>query len=296
MQHNYEAIVQTALTEPGKIAAAYSALHDFSIGNQWLAIMQLGRPEPIATLPAWKAVGRTVTRGQKAIELIMPVVKKVKAEVTETRQDEGSMFFIARRHWFGLSQTQGAEYVPNVPGFDIDKCIAEIGITKEPYQSMSGNSMGYAKTAEKIIAVSLLAFDPLKTSFHEIAHVLLHPNLTSDHEALRRDVKEIEAELTAYLVKMSLGHTANLEFSRGYIQNWMADTTLEKVRFPKVFAAADTILKAGRGDLIPVEPIRQAAGRQQGSPAESVHRHPEREAKEQRGVKTPRVQGMQVHY
>ena len=58
MQHNYEAIVQMALTEPGKIAAAYSALHDFSIGNQWLAIMQLGQPEPIATFPGWKAVGR----------------------------------------------------------------------------------------------------------------------------------------------------------------------------------------------------------------------------------------------
>jgi hypothetical protein len=63
---------------------------------------------------------------------------------------------------------------------------------------------------------------------------------------LARDVKEVEAELTAYLTCSSLGKTDKLEYSRGYIHNWMGDSTVEKVRFGKVFAAADAILKAGR--------------------------------------------------
>src|SRR5262249_47952955 len=74
-------------------------------------------------------------------------------------------------------------------------------------------------------------------------------------DRLTRDVKEVEAELTAYLTKSALGQTQNLEYSRGYIQNWVGDGTVEKVRFGKVFGAADAILKAGR-----LEPDRPAGG------------------------------------
>jgi hypothetical protein len=43
------------------------------MGNEWLAIIELGRAEPIHTFPGWKAIGRHVKKGAKAIELIMPV-------------------------------------------------------------------------------------------------------------------------------------------------------------------------------------------------------------------------------
>jgi hypothetical protein len=153
---------------------------------------------------------------------------------------------------FGLSMPEGREYTPDpVPDFDFCRCMEELSIRKEPYQAMSGNSTGYAKTAERIIAVSPLAFDPFKTTAHEIAHVILHPNIFSDHNGLPRDAKEVEAELTAYLVKSALGRTENLEFSRGYVHGWMDETTMEKVRLEKVFCAADAILKAGRA--IPVQ-------------------------------------------
>jgi hypothetical protein len=45
-----------------------------------------------------------------------------------------------------------------------------------------------------------------------------------------------------------------LEYSRGYIQNWIGDGTVEKVRFGKVFGAVDAILKAGK-----IEPDRPLA-------------------------------------
>jgi hypothetical protein len=254
MDHDFETIARQALTEPGKIAAAYSSFHEFSMGNQWLAMMQLPQPEPIHTFPGWKALDRNVKRGAKAIELIMPVFKKAKAEVTG-EEDKSSVFFIARRNWFGLSQTDGKEYVsPPTPSFDIHKSVLELNIKEEPFQSMSGNCMGYAKTAERTIAVSPLAFDGLKTRIHEISHVILHADLFSMHssESLPRDCREVEAELTAYIVKSALGSTENLEFSRGYIKNWISDDTLDKVRFSKVYGAADAILKAGR--LVPERP------------------------------------------
>jgi hypothetical protein len=55
-------------------------------------------------------------------------------------------------------------------------------------------------------------------------------------------------------------------YSRGYIQNWMKDSTVEKVRFGKVFAATDSILKAGRIGA-PERPTQSAASPMQPEPA-----------------------------
>lgn len=260
MKHDYEAIVREALHEPGKISAAYTAFWNYSLGNQWLARMQLGRCEPINTFPKWKELGRFVKRGEKAIELLMPVTIKDK-----DNDGHKKMIFIGKRNWFGLHQTEGQEYVPTVPEFDITRAEQELEITVESFQHPDGNCQGYAITDKRIIAINPVAYDPLKTGFHECAHVLLHPNTnSSDSGALAKDVKEVEAELVAYLISSALGQTKNLEYSRGYIQHWIADGTVEKVRFGSVFSAADRILKAGRinptrpDDSNTLQPIQEA--------------------------------------
>jgi len=52
---------------------AYSAFHNYSIGNQILALVQChGRgleAGPINTFPGWQAVGRIVKRGERALTL-----------------------------------------------------------------------------------------------------------------------------------------------------------------------------------------------------------------------------------
>jgi hypothetical protein len=247
VKHDYEAIVHEALTEPGKLSAAYSAFWNYSLGNQWLAMIQLGRCEPINTFPGWKALGRYVKKNEKAIELLMPVTVKDKAD-----EEHKKTIFLPKKHWFGLHQTDGDAYIPVIPEFDITKAESELQITVEPFHHPDGNCQGYAITDKRIIAINPVAYDPVKTGFHECAHVILHPNTTSSDSAmLAPDVKEVEAELTAYLVCSCLRKAENLQYSRGYIKNWMRDGTVEKVRFGAVFAATDKILKAGR-----VEPDR----------------------------------------
>jgi hypothetical protein len=252
IHHDYEAIVREALTEPGKVAAAYSQLHNFSIANQFLAIAQLGRVEPVATFNHWREIGRHVKRGEKAIELLMPVIVKKK----DAAEDEKKMIFVSKHFWFGLHQTDGAEYVPPpTPDFDLEKAIVELNITKEPFACMNGNVMGYAIPAKRVIAVSDLAYDRFKTAAHEVFHVQLEHGTVAQHAEtdLPSDAREVEAETGAYLLKTALGLTDNLEYSRGYIQGWIGDGTVEKVRFGKVFGAVDAILKAGR-----IEPERPA--------------------------------------
>ena len=243
--HDYSAIVKEALTGPHKFAEAYRLFWNYSLGNQYLAMIQLKTPEPINTFNGWKKLGRFVKKDEKAIALLMPVTKQVENRKGEK---ETTVFYISKKAWFGLSQTDGETFAaPQIPDFDLDLCLEKLGIKKEAFECVNGNAQGYAVPDAKTIAISPIAFDPIKTALHEIAHCLLHSGQTmSDTSELSSDVREVEAELTAYLVKSLLGITKGLEYSRGYIRNWIENDTCEKVRFAKVFGAVDRIIKSGR--------------------------------------------------
>ena len=83
--------------QPGKILAAYSLFPNYSLGNALLTnSMRNARYGP-AQLPhffVWKAVGRYVRKGQKAISLVMPVTCKKRdqknQEVDESRDTRES--------------------------------------------------------------------------------------------------------------------------------------------------------------------------------------------------------------
>jgi hypothetical protein len=58
-------------------------------------------------------------------------------------------------------------------------------------------------------------------------------------------LREVEAEAVALLLCESL-ELPGAEFSRGYIQNWIAGDVIPEKSAQKIFGAADRILKAGR--------------------------------------------------
>ena len=109
-------LLDTALTEPGKIGEAYRAFHRFSFGNMLLAMSQCHHRElamgPINTYKGWQGLGRQVKRGAKALMLCMPITVKRKAENDSDDDSEPNgmaTFFVYRRNWFVLSQTDGAD-------------------------------------------------------------------------------------------------------------------------------------------------------------------------------------------
>lgn len=117
-------ILQEALTQPGIVNAAYRAFHNYSIGNQILAAMQLtakGLPlSPIASFNTWKDKGRFVKKGQQAISLFMPVSVKRKERASGPEAEPGEEspgafnLFMLRANWFSLDQTEGEEYAAEV--------------------------------------------------------------------------------------------------------------------------------------------------------------------------------------
>src|SRR5256714_14620542 len=82
---NFSILLQDAVNKPGSIMRAYSAFHNYSLGNQLLALFECQargiEPGPINTFLGWKDLGRHVNKGQKAITLSMPVnIKRKKID------------------------------------------------------------------------------------------------------------------------------------------------------------------------------------------------------------------------
>src|SRR5437870_12040073 len=114
--------LEEAVTKPGTLMRAYALFWNYSLGNQILALIQANQRGiplgPIASFNRWKELGRHVKRGEKAIELCMPVTCK-RTVKSDDSQGESSVEteitfkrFVFKRNWFMLSQTYGEPYQP----------------------------------------------------------------------------------------------------------------------------------------------------------------------------------------
>ena len=76
----FATLLQHAVHEPGILSQAYQQFHSYSLGNQLLAWTQCAdrglQPGPMATYPRWRALGRQVKKGEKAITLCMPTGRR----------------------------------------------------------------------------------------------------------------------------------------------------------------------------------------------------------------------------
>jgi len=263
----WSALLVEAVNKPGMIMGAYNAFHHYSIGNQLLAMVQCQmrglEPGPINTFPGWQALGRNVKRGERALTLCMPIMRKVRDEQRSDSDGENDerryTSFMHKPRWFVISQTSGDEFTPPcLPEWEAERALAALEIEQIAFTDTDGNCQGYAKKRQ--IAINPVAQLPHKTLFHEVAHVILGHTSEADFtdtERTPRNLREVEAEAVALLCCEAL----NLEgpdYCRGYIQNWLygskgynADAIPEQSA-QKIFRAADQILRAGR--LQPDEP------------------------------------------
>lgn len=263
---DWSKLLQDALEIPGRLSEAYRVFHNYSLGNRALAIVQMEergmRLSPIASFKRWKDLGRSVKKGEKAIELCMPVQIRMKSsddstEAAETQDKPASAtktVFLLKRNWFSLDQTDGEDAelsLPTLPDWDTERAYQKLGITQVPFEHVDGNCQGYAKHGVMEIAINPLAALPMKTRFHEIAHHLLGhtkqpgaAGVMADGVHLPKCIKEAEAEATAYLCCATLG-LPGMEESRGYIQSWLDGEAFPDKSARRVFSVADAILRAG---------------------------------------------------
>lgn len=248
-------LLRDAVEKPGRMLEAYAAFHNYSIGNALLALEQCVRrnlqPGPLNTYRGWLERKRQVRKGETGITLCMPMPFK-RTTHTDNAEDEPAepqtrYAFRFRAYWFVLAQTEGEEtYVASIPGFVMETALATLHITRTPFDEINGNVQGFARQRE--IAVSPLAALPHKTTFHEIAHIVLGHTATEtlvDGELTSRHLREVEAESVALICCETLG-LEGAEFCRGYIQHWLkTEKEIPNHSAARIFAAATSILKAG---------------------------------------------------
>lgn len=251
---HFQQLLEEAVTKPGTVMKAYSLFWNYSLGNQLLALIQAAQRDiplgPIASYNKWQELGRQVRRGEKAIVLCRPITGKRKSTETEAEGDEPETAktftrFVFRAYWFFLSQTDGQDYqTPPVPDWDRSRALSILDVQEIPFTMMAGNCQGYAK--DRQIAINPVAEMPQKTTFHELAHVLLGHTTegAEDFEPPPRSLRETEAECTALLCLEALG-LDGAQYCRGYVQSWIGQNPIPERSAQKIFAAADKILKAG---------------------------------------------------
>jgi hypothetical protein len=252
-------LLEMALSEPGVMLAAYRAFHRFSVLNQLMAYEQCSRrrlpPGPLATFADWLAKGRPVQKGQKALSLVMPVPRtrtETAEDGTETRVTY-QRFIVAPR-WFVHAQTAGEDVQPEpVPDWDGAAALAALHVAEIPFDLLNGGIQGFSRPDARQIAISPVAALPIKTTFHELGHVLLHAaSEYVDADSPDLSEPEVEAEAVAYLCLAAL-ELPGAEYCRGYIQRWNGPggrgITGESAR--RIMTAANQILTAGRTEAPP---------------------------------------------
>lgn len=263
-------LLRDAVSTPGKLLEAYTAFHNFSIGNSLLALFQCYdrgiTPGPLNTYKGWQQLGRQVKKGEKAIVLCMPLAykKRLRQEIqhpeesgtNQPAQSEKDVCnditryrFALRPYWFVLAQTDGeTAFAPSIPGFDLATALRDLHIQQVDFESTNGNAQGYA--FERCIAINRLAQLPHKTTFHELGHIVLghtEEGKVVDSDLTPRNIREVEAESVALICCEAL-QLDGAEYARGYIQNWISGDGITDRSAQKIFSAASVILKAGSGE------------------------------------------------
>jgi antirestriction protein ArdC len=196
--------------------------HRYSFNNTVLIGSQCPDATRIAGFAAWKKLGRSVVRGERAIWILAPITGR------RNRTDEGEerrpIIGFRPVAVFDVSQTEGDE-LPEVcrvlEGDDPDGCFeslilraARAGYSVE-LAELPGGANGDCTFSRRRIRVESRnrPAQRVKTLAHELAHALLHEG------DVDRPTAELEAEATAYVVCRALG-LDTADYSFGYVASW----------------------------------------------------------------------------
>lgn len=237
-----------------QLLSVMSKFHSYSANNCILIASQCMYPTYIAGYNKWRNdFHRQVKKGAKAIMIKSPMTYKDK----ETEEEK--LGFKAS-YVFDISDTYQIPNRPEVPiGIEVlqgsvqnyaDIMSALISISPVPVEikKIKGSALGVYNDTKKEIVIKegLSELQTIKTLIHELAHSLLHsetPTISSQTEKQARDLKEFEAESTAFIVCKYLTLDTD-EYSFPYILSWSQDEikTFLKDELPTVQKAAHYII------------------------------------------------------
>ncbi len=207
---------------------AQARFHAYSANNVVLITAQCPEASRVAGFATWKKLGRSVRRGEQALWILAPLLKRD----GEERRIAGFRYVPV----FDIGQTEGEE-LPRVcrtlAGEDPDGLLARLRVVAEGLDfavvaaELPGTVHGDCSFTQRRIRIE--ERDPpaqqVKTLVHELAHALLHEEVPDRARA------ELEAESVAYVVCQQLG-VDTAAYSFGYVTVWAGggEAAIEGIR------------------------------------------------------------------
>lgn len=228
-----------------ELLTVMSRFHRYSLNNDFLIALQTGgKATQVASFTTWKALGRTVNKGEKGIRIISPIPYKPKTDRAISDPNEEATIGKGRKivsdeqtashigfkiaYVFDVSQTSGKplpevtqELVGSVENYeDLQTAVKEACPVCVVYGPIAGNTFGYFSPSEQEVRIreNLSEIQSLKTLIHETAHARLHAAGTEGAEFTRQD-KEIQAESVAFIVSAHYGLDTS-DYSFPYVACW----------------------------------------------------------------------------
>lgn len=237
---------------------AMTVFHNYSTNN--LMLIHLANPKAtrVASFQTWKKLGRYVNKGEKGIEIVVPIFSKIKKdkdldqpESEKSPKDielEKKLSGFSVGYVFDISQTSGKELPElahkleeTVENYEvITKALYSISPYPIQFSSNFGEANGLCNFTEGKIEIKegMSESQTIKTMIHEIAHATVHSmHPDKPNEIKSAETKEVEAESIAYVVTNHLGINSK-DYSFPYIAAWSSGLDL-----PELESSMNTIRK-----------------------------------------------------
>ena len=226
-----------------------AAFHGYSVRNVLLINMQHPNATRVAGFKQWDKLGRHIRKGEHAIKITMPIVKKLTSEEQVKYKTTAERAIVGYRYGsvFDVSQTNGkallsaTDFIKERLGdhqnverlyhavVDAINTEGHVKVSEAPIDEPGVRGFFRPSTQEIVISPQETdAAMKLKTLFHEYGHSQLH-GIGQAFADRPRAWKEAQAESVAYIAMQNIGIDTG-DYSLGYVATWAKD--------PKVMAQA----------------------------------------------------------
>ncbi len=203
-----------------------SRFYKYSWGNQLLIAAQCSNATQVAGFNTWRSMGRFVQKGQKAIYILAPIVRRSRetdepqvGDAEQKTPQRKSVAGFRAATVFDVSQTDG-EPLPKAPehnategGQDLlpklESVVASFGVRLN-YEAVPGRAEGYSTGGLIVIEESHPVPAKCGTIAHELAHELLHQGENAKKGTKQQ--RELEAEAVAFVVLEHFGMRSGSQF------------------------------------------------------------------------------------
>ena len=234
---------------------AMGRFHSYSFGN----ILEIARQKPDATrvagLYAWNQLGRKVSKGQRGIRILAPMIGTRKKKDTEAPSKDTAavnqpvLVGFRAVYVFDVSQTEGAD----LPALT-ERTSGDVGEYRErlidfiiaqdiqlEFKDTIAPALGASYGGRIVILPGQETAEEFSTLVHELAHEMLHK--AERRTATTKTVRETEAEAIAFVVSQTIGLDAG-RASADYIHLYHGNAALLTESLEVIQRTAALILSA----------------------------------------------------